>query len=40
MRAVTKEARQTPQVFHLRVSALGRDPAVILKDRGASLTCG
>lgn len=37
LRAVTKEAGQTPQVLHFGVSALGRDPTVILKNKDTLL---
>lgn len=33
LRAVTEEAGQTPQVLHFGISALGRDPTVILENR-------
>lgn len=33
LRAVTEEAGQTPQVLHFGISALGRDPTVILGKR-------
>lgn len=35
--AVTKEAGQTPQVLHFGISALGRDPTVILENKDVLL---
>lgn len=33
LRGVTEEAGQTPQVLHFGISALGRDPTVILENK-------
>lgn len=37
LRAVTKEAGQTPQVLHFGISALGWDPSIILEDKDVLL---
>lgn len=37
LRAVTEEAGQTPQVLHFGISALGRDPPVILENKDVLL---